>query len=138
MNIIQQVLRVEVEKLTPRSLLDRPTLQLITSARTSGMLYTHRRHFLVGDQATGCLVRVVPIGEEADGITYGEMDFRISLTPPEIYFSEFVPQMLEDAGSAKSLVATLNSAGMDLEKDGEITSIRKLDLRKPLQPQIDL
>jgi len=138
MNIIQQVLRVEVEKLTPRSLLDRPTLQLIASARTSVMLYTHRRHFLVGDQANGCLVRVVPIGEEADGITYGEMDFRISLTPPEIYFSEFVPQMLEDAGSAKSLVATLYSAWMDLDQEGKIVSIQKLDLRKPLQSQIDL
>jgi hypothetical protein len=140
MKLIKQIVRIEVEKLSPRSSIQRETAQLIASSKTSGLLYTHRRHFLVGEPTSGYLIRVLPAGEEADTITYGEMDFRISLTPPEVYFAEFIQQMIEETLIGKqTLGASIYAAWMDTEDvNGRIMSIKKMDMGKADPPRLDL
>jgi hypothetical protein len=141
MKLVNQILRVEVENLTPRSLLDRNTTQTIASARATGSLYVHRRHFLVGDIPDGYLIRVVPIGEEADTVTYGEMDFRISMTPPEVYFKDYVEQFLAEANahSGGLTTATIYVVKMDADApEGGIVTIRKIDLGNTIPERLDL
>ena len=95
-----EFIRVEVRKIKDGEL---PPLIL---PKVSG----HRRVYVHTDHGIHYLMNIMAVGDKADGITYGEADFQMSIHTPEKYFRPITPvfmRIAKERGVDQKVIAFL-------------------------------